>query len=107
MSGTFGALRIETLECLFDTLIIKRDAAPDETPGGVLLPDDAKEKPKTGTVVRCGPGLIHEKTGERIPMGVSVGDRICFKPFIGQTFQDADGKSFEISKIEQVLARIE
>lgn len=67
---------------LGDKVIVK-PLSPEEmgttTASGIIIPDTAKEKPEQGTVVAVGPGKYER--GERIPVGVSVGDRIMFSKY--------------------------
>ena len=49
------------------------------TASGIIIPDTAKEKPEQGTVVAVGPGRYED--GKRVPVGVSVGDRVMFSKY--------------------------
>lgn len=67
---------------LNDRVVVK-PLGPDDmatmTASGILIPDSAKEKPEQGTVVAVGPGKFD--AGHRVPMGVSVGDRVMFSKY--------------------------
>lgn len=67
---------------LFDKIVVKRLEAPKESPGGVILPDGAKEKPSQGHVLSVGPGLILD-SGKRGPMTVKKGDLVVFTSYAG------------------------
>jgi chaperonin GroES len=67
---------------LLNRVLIKRVEALEETPGGILIPDTAKEKPAEGEVLAVGPGKRDEK-GRHIPLDVQVGDRIVFAKWSG------------------------
>lgn len=67
---------------LLNRVLIKRVEALEETPGGILIPDTAKEKPAEGEVLAVGPGKRDEK-GRHIPLDVHVGDRIVFAKWSG------------------------
>ncbi len=56
----------ETIKPLAKLILAKIDAAPTKTPGGLYLPEDTAEKPKTATVVAVGPQVKEVKTGEKI-----------------------------------------
>jgi chaperonin GroES len=49
------------------------------TQSGIIIPDTAKEKSAEGTVVAVGPGKYED--GVRIPVGVSVGDRVMVREY--------------------------
>ena len=67
---------------LHDRLIIKRVDEEQKTPGGIVIPDTAKEKPQEGKVIAVGPGKRDEK-GRIIPMDVKEGDRVLFSKYAG------------------------
>ena len=51
------------------------------TASGIIIPDTAKEKPEQGTVVAVGPGKWNEDGDGRMPVSVSVGDRVMFSKY--------------------------
>jgi len=53
------------------------------TEGGILIPDQAKERPTEGEVIAAGPGQIHPATGKRITNPVSAGMSVLFGKFDG------------------------
>lgn len=53
------------------------------TDGGILLPDQSKERPTEGEVVAAGPGMLHPHTGVRITNPVTAGDSVLFGKFDG------------------------
>jgi len=67
---------------LGDRILVKRIEAEEKTPGGIVVPDSAKEKPKEGEVVSLGTGKVNEK-GEKQPFTVKAGDRVLFESFAG------------------------
>lgn len=75
----------DTIKPLFDYVLIEKDEEKKTTNGGLVLPDNSKEKPSTGTVVAVGNGNICENTGTITPMFVKVGDRVIFPKLAGQT----------------------
>ena len=62
---------------LGNNVLIKRDDSSSITLGGVHLPDMAKERKATGTVIAVGDGLAR-KDGSRIPINLEPGDRVIF-----------------------------
>ena len=70
------------LSPLGDRVIVK-PLSPNEmgttTASGIIIPDNAKEKPEQGTVIAVGPGKF--ENGSRVPVGVSVGDRVMFSKY--------------------------
>lgn len=77
----------DTIEPIFNYLLVEKDEEKSISNGGIFIPDSSKEKPSTGTVVAVGKGIWDEKTGEFRPMTVKVGDRILFGKNAGQTIK--------------------
>lgn len=71
-----------TFEPLSDRVLVQRDEAPAATPGGIIIPDNGKEKPLRGTVQAVGPGRLLP-SGERVPVAVVVGDVVIFGKYAG------------------------
>lgn len=76
---------------LFNNVLILRDEAQEKTPGGILLPDAAKEKPKAGTVVAAGPGRTLD-SGVLLANALEVGDRVLFKAYSGTEVELGDAR---------------
>lgn len=70
------------LKPLGDNLVVKQDEAEATTKSGIILADTAKEKPQRGTVVAVGEGRFNED-GDRIPMGINVGDVVLYAKYGG------------------------
>jgi chaperonin GroES len=70
------------LRPLEDRLVVKPAAAEEKTAGGIVLPDTAKEKPVTGTVVAIGPGKLLAD-GKRAPVLVKVEDVVYYGKYAG------------------------
>jgi chaperonin GroES len=75
------------------------------TPGGIILPETAKEKPQEGKVLAAGPGERNEK-GERVPMELKVGDKVLFAKYSGTDIK-MDGKKLLIMRESDILAVVE
>ena len=67
---------------LHDRVVIRRIESKEKTPGGILIPDTAKEKLQEGEVVAVGPGARGE-AGKIHPLDVTAGDRILFGKWSG------------------------
>ena len=87
---------------LGDKVLVKRLEAEAKTAGGIVLPDNAKEKPKEGKVVALGSGQLLD-TGGRGSFQVKKGDRILFASYAG-TEVKIDGEEYLLMPEEDVLA---
>ncbi|TAM44908.1 MAG: co-chaperone GroES [Gammaproteobacteria bacterium] len=67
---------------LHDRVIVRRLEEERKTPGGIVIPDTAKEKPVQGEVVAVGKGKVMED-GKVRPLDVKVGDKILFGKYSG------------------------
>ena len=67
---------------LHDRVIVKRLAHDETSKGGIIIPDNAKEKPHEGQVVAVGPGRRGDN-GKLVPLDVEKGDRILFAKYSG------------------------
>ncbi len=93
------------LKPLGNRVVVEPLEQEEITPGGIVLPETAKEKPQQGVVLSVGPGDRDEK-GQRIPMDVSVGDKVLFAKYSG-TEVKVDGKKLLILRESDILAIIE
>lgn len=73
------AVQIKPLE---DRVVIRQVEAEEKTASGLVIPDSAKEKPQEGEVVAVGPGRVDDN-GNRVPMDLSVGDRVIYSKYGG------------------------
>lgn len=90
---------------LHDRVLVRRIEEDEKTPGGVIIPDTAKEKPIEGKVLAVGPGYRDEK-GKLHRLDVKVGDRILFAKFSGSEI-DLEGKEVLVIRESDILAVIE
>ncbi|MFZ9521233.1 MAG: co-chaperone GroES [Silvanigrellaceae bacterium] len=95
----------KSIRPLNDRILVQRVEAEQKTAGGILLPDNAKEKPAEGRVIAVGNGKTLEN-GTRRPLEVKVGDRILFGKWSG-TEVKIDGTEHLLVKEEEVLAVVE
>jgi chaperonin GroES len=88
-----------------DRVIVERLENETKTASGIVIPDNAAEKPDQGKVLAVGPGRRNEK-GDRIPMELKVGDLVLFGKYSGQTVK-VDGKELLVMKEEDVFAVVQ
>jgi chaperonin GroES len=93
------------LRPLHDRVIIKRMEEERTSPGGIVIPDTAAEKPVRGEVVAAGNGK-HNENGEIVPMDVKVGDRVLFGKYSG-TEVKVEGEELLVMREEDIMAVIE
>lgn len=94
------------LKPLHDHLIVKPLSEEQSTKAGIILPDTMdKERPEKGEVIAVGPGKFNED-GERIPMSVTVGDKIIFKKYSPSEIK-IDDEKFLVLEESDVLAIVE
>jgi chaperonin GroES len=87
-----------------DKVVIKvLDVIEQKTKSGLYVPDTAKEKPQEGEVMAVGPGALNDK-GERIPINLSVGDKVIFSKYAGMEVK-IDGEELLIVSERDVLAK--
>lgn len=72
---------------LWDNVILEPVEVSDQRPSGLYVPDSAKEKPSRFKVIAVGAGKTNEKTGEKIPMEVKVGDVVFCSRYAGDEFK--------------------
>ncbi|HEU4688135.1 MAG TPA: co-chaperone GroES [Vicinamibacterales bacterium] len=90
---------------LHDRLIIQRLEEGEQTIGGIIVPDSAKEKPQRGKVFAVGQGKVRDD-GSRQPLDVKDGDTILFGKYSGQEIK-IDGEEYLIMREDEVLAIID
>ena len=93
------------LKPLADRVVIKPIEEDDKTPGGIILPDTAKEKPMRGEIVAVGPGNYNDK-GERVKMDVKKGDVVIYGKYSGTDFKMND-QDYLILRESDILAIVE
>jgi chaperonin GroES len=90
---------------LSDRVLVLRIEEDEQTSGGIIIPDTAKEKPQEGKVVAAGPGRLDEN-GKRIPMAVKKNDRILFGKYAGTEIQ-IEGVEHIIMREDDILGIVE
>ncbi len=89
---------------LADRVIVKPLEAEEKTAGGIIIPDNAKEKPQRGEVVAVGMGKIAD-SGQKIEMTLKTGDTILYGKYSG-TEVTVDSVDYLIMRESDVLAII-
>lgn len=90
---------------LHDRLIVKRFDEEEKTKGGIIIPDNAKEKPQQGEVISVGSGKILDD-GKKLPLEVKKGDRVLFGKYSGTEIK-INGEELLMMKEEDILGVIE
>ncbi len=90
---------------LSDRVLVLPAKAADKSPGGILLPDVAKQKPQRGEVLAVGPGRLDDK-GARLAMSVKPGDVVIFSPWAG-TGELKELEGAVLIREDEILAIVE
>ncbi len=93
------------LRPLHDRVIVRRKPEERKSPGGIVIPDTAAEKPIRGEVVAVGKGKILE-SGDIRPLDVKVGDHVLFGKYSG-TEVKINGEELLVMREEDLMAVIE
>jgi chaperonin GroES len=86
-------------------VLVRRLEDEKKTPGGIVIPDTAAEKPMQGEVVSVGNGKIQEN-GELRPLDVKAGDKILFGKYSG-TEVKVDGEELLVMREDDIMGVIE
>jgi chaperonin GroES len=90
---------------LGDRVIVKpSESAVNKTPGGIIIPDTAKEKPQEGKIVAVGPGRTDDN-GKIIAMNVKVGEKVLYSKYGGSELK-YEGEEYLIMSESDILAVI-
>jgi chaperonin GroES len=87
---------------LADRVVVQRLEAEDKTKSGIIIPDNAKEKPQQGVVLAVGPGK-QDEDGDRLPMDVKVGDKVLFGKW-SATEVKLEGEEVLVLKQDDIIA---
>lgn len=88
---------------LGDRVIVKRLEAEEKTKSGIIIPDNAKEKPQQGLVLAVGPGKWDEDGEKRLGVDVKVGDTVLFGKW-GATEVKLEGEEVLVLKEDDIIA---
>jgi len=90
------------LKPLNNYVLLQRIEEENKTAGGIIIPDNAREKPSRGTVIAVGDGVI--ENGARIPMSVTVGDTVLFAKWAASANEvKIDGVDYVLIKESDIL----
>ncbi len=99
----FGVKKMSVkLRPLHDRVVVKRVAEEKTSPGGIVIPDSAAEKPVRGEVLAVGEGKVLDD-GKRLPMDVKVGETIMFGKYSG-TEVKLDGDELVVMRESDIMA---
>ncbi|ABB58344.1 co-chaperone GroES [Synechococcus elongatus] len=76
------SLSVSTVTPLGDRVFVKVAEAEEKTAGGIILPDNAKEKPQVGEIVAVGPGKRNDDGSRQAPE-VKIGDKVLYSKYAG------------------------
>lgn len=90
---------------LHDRVVIRRTEEERTSPGGIVIPDAAAEKPIKGEVLAVGNGKLLEN-GDVRPLDLKVGDQVLFGKYSG-TEVKVDGEELLVMREDDIMAVIE
>ena len=94
----FNLMKIRPLH---DRVVVERIDAETKSAGGIVIPDNAAEKPDQGKVIAVGNGKILED-GKVRPLDVKVGDRILFGKYSGSTVK-LDNTEYLVMREDDIM----
>ncbi len=89
---------------LDDRVVVKPLDAEETTPGGIVLPDTAQEKPQSGEIVATGPGKLMDN-GDRAGLSVKVGDHVIYGKYSGTEIK-VEGDELKILRESDILGKL-
>ena len=92
------------IQPLHDRIVVKPIEAEELSAGGIVIPDNAKEKPTKGIVAAVGTGKVLDN-GQVRPMSVKVGDKVIYGQYAGSAYK-ADGVEYKIVREDDILATL-
>ncbi|MCB1859171.1 MAG: co-chaperone GroES [Gammaproteobacteria bacterium] len=90
---------------LHDRVVVRRMEEERKSPGGIVIPDSATEKPIQGEVIAAGKGKLLEN-GDIRPLDVKVGDRVLFGKYSGTEVKVA-GEEVVVMREDDIMGVIE
>lgn len=89
---------------LADRVVVRPLEAEEKTAGGIIIPDNAKEKPQKGEIVAVGEGKISD-SGHKIDMSLKKGDNVLYGKYSG-TEVSIEGEEYLIMRESDIMAII-
>ena len=90
---------------LHDRVLVRRIEDETTTPGGIVIPDSAKEKPAQGEIIAAGNGKILD-IGDVRALDVKVGDKVLFGKYAG-TEVKVDGEELLVMREDDIVGVVE
>ncbi|MCY4243993.1 MAG: co-chaperone GroES [Gammaproteobacteria bacterium] len=90
---------------LHDRVVVRRVEDERTSPGGIVIPDTAAEKPMQGEVVATGNGKIQDN-GDVRPLDVKAGDRVLFGKYSGTEIK-IDGEELLVMREDDIMGVVE
>jgi len=91
---------------LYNYVLLERVEEENKTAGGIIIPDNAREKPSRGRVIATGDGAMDGAA--RIPMAVAVGNIVLFAKLASSANEvKIDGKDYVLIKETDILGILE
>lgn len=94
---------------LHDWVVLKAGEKEEKSPGGIIIPDVAKEKPQWGVVISAGPGAYEKERGKKkeeekrfVPVEVKAGDKVLYEKYMAREFE-LDGHKITMVREAYVL----
>jgi len=94
-------LKIKPLD---DRVVVEPLEAEEKTPGGIVLPDTAKQKPQRGRVLAVGPGKLRDD-GHRNTVSVAKGDEVIYGRYSGSDIE-VERREIKILRESDILAKV-
>jgi chaperonin GroES len=93
------------LKPLGDRVLVEPLEEKEQSKGGIIIPDSAKEKPTEGKVVALGTGKTDDN-GKKVAFEVKVGDRVLVSKY-GGTEVKLDGREYKLLNSDDILAIVD
>ena len=90
---------------LHDRVIVKRTEEERTSPGGIVIPDSAAEKPSKGKIIAIGNGKLLD-SGKLRPLDLKVGDEVLFGKYSGTEIK-IDGDDLLVMREDDIMVVIE
>lgn len=90
-----------TVKPLHDRVLVRRIEEENKTAGGIIIPDNSKEKPAQGEIVSVGTGYTNQD-GSRRDLEVKAGDKVLFGKYSGSEVK-VEGQDYLIMKEDEIL----
>ena len=90
---------------LHDRVVIRRSEEDRTSPGGIVIPDTAKDKPVFGEVIAIGTGK-HSDSGQLRPLVIKVGDKVLFGKYSGTEVKVA-GEELVVMREDDIMGVVE